>query len=330
MKKIRERGLASLAVLSLILIAAAPAAYASTLTVNLNPNTKTADFNSVSTTTIILTYPENSSLSNALNGYHSSSSLSGSFSGSSDAAGMLQSRFDDEDSHVRINNMTVSVSSTAKANSTALVVEKTTNITASVTGVFTVVNGTVHANLRWKAFSVPGDWTLNLEDREVEVNLVGSAVTEQLSDHPLMATALVGMFGDFGLWRKPMLNFSSLNTPLSTWTRNYNSVTNTTTFSKTISGESNLRITADFNGQNYSLTVKSDPSASISTVGYAEASGDTLVLQGTPAYLSPIVWVAGAVLVVVLAGAAAVIYRRSRARSHAQTQSNPPSVPSTQ
>lgn len=322
--------LTALAVLSLLLLAATPAAYASTLTVNLNPTTKTAELTSVSSTTIILTYPANSSLSNALKGYHSSSTLSGSFSGGSGAVGILQSRFEDEDSNIRINNMTVSVSTSATANSTALLVDKSTNITASMTGVFSVVNGTVHADLRWKAFSVPGEMALNLQDHSVEVNLVGSAVVDQLSAHPFLAAALVGMFGGDGLWHRPTLNFSSLNTPLSTWTRNYNSLTNTTTFSKTISGESNFHVSADFNGQTYSLSVKSDPSAAVSVEGYAQANGDTLVMQSTPFYLSPILWATGAVLAVIIAGTGILVYRRSRTHPQPQTQTTLPTGPSAQ
>lgn len=287
---------------------------------------------SVSMTSIVLTYPANSSLSKTLNGYNSSVSLSGSFTGNSNTVVMFQGHFDDEDSHssvkssVTIDNMSVSYSLKARGNATALVVNKETDIRASVTGVFTIVNGTVHANLGWRSFSIPGAMTLNLENHEVDINLVGSAMTEQLGDHPIAVGQLLGMFGAYGLWHRPTLNFSSLNAPLTTWTRNYDSLTNTTTFSKTISGMSSLLVSADYNGQKYTLSVTADPSASIATEGYATATGDSLVLGSAPAYLSPVVWVAGGIVVV--AAIAGVFYGmgRSRSRTSQPKVSNFPSA----
>jgi hypothetical protein len=324
MTKTKNR-LLPIALLSLLLMSAVPAAYASTLSVTINPSTKVADLKSSSTTSIILTYPAGSSLSKQLNGYNSSLSLSGSFSGTSDPVHMLQGNFQERDNHegfhdnVSIQNMTVTYSLNGKGNATALVLKKETDISATVSGIFTVVNGTVHIGLGWRAFSIPGAMTLNLENHDIDVNLVGSAISEQLSDRPALGNLFLGMFGNYGLWHNPTLNYSALNAPLSTWTKNYDSVTNTTTFSKTITGNSNLHVSADYNGQNYSLSVISDPSATIATEGYANVSGDSLVIQPAPLLSSPIVWVAGAVLVVAAIAGVAYGLMRSRARPSSQT-----------
>ncbi len=313
----------ALAAVSLLIIsiAFAPVAHASTLNVDLNPNTKVAVVKSVSTTSIVLTYPSNSSLSQMLKGYTSSKSISGNFTGSSDASQLIQGRFDDEDSNAKVQNMAVSFTLNAKGNSTALVINKETDITASVTGVFTVVNGTVHANLGWRAFAVPGEMTLTLQDQSVDVNLVGSAMSEQLSDHPVLASLLFGMFGGDDIWHRPTLNFSALNTPLSTWTRNYNSITNTTTFSKTISGESSLFVSASFNGQKYTLSVKSDPSANIATQGYATATNNALVIGTTPLLLMPALWAIGGVVVAAGVVIGIVLMRRSRTSASSRPKS---------
>jgi hypothetical protein len=309
----------------LLLIAASPAAYASTLKVTLNPNTRVADITSVSTTTLILTYPSNSTLSHYLRNYSSSVSWKGTFNGSSQGANELQGSLEAEDQDVQVKSMNVSYTLKATGSDTSLVVNKETDISAIVSGVFKVENGTVVADLGWKAFEVSGQLTLNLEDHNVDVNYVGSSMDTQLSDHPFVATAIFGMFGSDELWHRPTLDFSALNSPLSTWTRNYDSVTNTTTYSKTINGQSSLNASADFNGQKYTLSVKSDPSADVAIQGYAVANGNSLVIQPTPMLLTPAVWVAGAVVAVAAVGGAVYLLRRSRA----QVQGKAPEIPTS-
>jgi hypothetical protein len=303
-----------LAAIALLLVAASPAAYASTLKVNLNPTTRVADVTSMSTTTLVLTYPSNSTLSHFLGNYSSSVSWSGTFAGSSQGATELQGSFDVEDHGVSVQSMNVSYSLTSKGNATALVVDKETDISAIVQGVFKVENGSVVANLGWKSFEIPGQMTLTFQTHTVDVNYVGSSMDAQFSDHPLIAASIIGMFGGDDLWHRPTLNFSALNSPLSTWTRNYDSVTNTTTYSKTITGEKSLNASADFNGQKYTLTVKSDPSAQVAIQGYATAEGDALVVQPTPLLLTPTVWVAGAAVAIAAVGGAAYLIRRSRSQ----------------
>jgi archaellin len=121
------------------------------------------------------------------------------------------------------------------------------------------------------------------------------------------------MFSGNGMWAKPTLNFSSLSAPLSEWTRSYDSISNTTTYTKTISGESTLSSKYSIGGQTYSLAVTSDPSASISTHGYAVASGNSLMITKAPLTANPVSWVAAAVAAVVAIGGAAYLVRRSRA-----------------
>ena len=86
--------LIAVSVVALLLTAAAPVAFASSITVTLNPTTKVARFDSVSTTNIVLTYPANSSLSGYLRGYNSSLSLSGDFRGDSSSMRSFQRGMD--------------------------------------------------------------------------------------------------------------------------------------------------------------------------------------------------------------------------------------------
>ena len=298
--------------LAVLVLSLEPAAYASSLAVDLNPTTQVAKLTSVSTTNFALSYPANSTLSSYLRGYNASTSLSGSFNSTSDGVQSFRDQFHDESSdRISIQNMTVSYKFDAKANSTELVVVKQTDITAWVKGAFNDTNGTLTANLGWRSFYVSGALNLNLENHDVDVNLAGSTLALGISGRNLGVDLLAGMFAGGGIWTRPTLNFSSLSSPLSTWTRNYDSLTNTTTFSKTISGNSTFSANYSSGGQAYSLSMVSDPSASISTPGYATASGNSLVFSRAPMFLDPLLLVGIATALVAVGAAAVYLFRRT-------------------
>jgi hypothetical protein len=303
--------IAGLALLAVLVLSLGPVAYASNLTVDLNPNTQVAKLTSVSTTNLLLNYPANSTLSAYLKGYNSSLAQSGSFNSSSPAVLTFREHFHDEaNDKVSISNMTISYKYNVKANSTALVVNKETDITAWVSGAFKVSNGTVTANLGWRSFYISGALDVRLGNQTVDVNLVGASLTQSIAGKNLGAEMLSGMFAGGGLWARPTLNFSSLNSPLSSWTRNYDSLTNTTTFSKTVAGNSTFSAKYSNNGEAYSLSMTSDPSAAISTRGYAQAAGDSLVISTAPVYLNPISWVAVAAAAGLVVAVGAVYFAR--------------------
>jgi hypothetical protein len=312
MKKIDGSRIAALGILAALLLSAlAPAAYASTLTVYLNPNSRVTKLASVSSTDFTLTYPAGSSLSTYLKGYNSTKSLSGNFSTGSDAVTGFEGHFeDDSGDHVSIQNMTVSYTYNAKANATALVIHKETDITAWVNNVFKVSNGTVVADLGWRSFYIRGALDLALGGSTIDVNLAGSSLTEGLTGRTNGLELMTGLFASDQLWSRPTLNFSSLNSPLNTWTKGYNSLTNTTTFTKTVSGQSTLSATYTDNGKTYSLTMKSDPSAMIAVRGYADATANGITFSSVPVYLNPITWVGAGAATAVIAGV--VIYLAKR------------------
>jgi hypothetical protein len=323
MQKMESR-LVALSVLAVLVMSLQPAAFASTLAVNLDPNSKVAKLTSVSTTNLVLTYPANSTLSTYLKSYNSSLSLSGNFNSSDGGLRSFQAHLDEQaNDSVSVQNMTVAYKYNAKANATAFVVALETDITAQVAGVFKILNGTVTADLGWKSFHIDGAMDLNLEGRNVDVNQVGSSLSQSIAGNELGAGALAGMFAGNGMWAKPTLNFSSLSTPLSDWTRSYDSITNTTTYSKTISGQATLSSKYSNGGETYSLTVTSDPSASISTHGYAVASGNSLVITKAPLAANPISWVAAVAATMVILGSAAYLVRRSRAKGRLDSSTLP-------
>lgn len=324
----KTNGIIPLALLSLLVLATVPPANASTLMVTINPTSKSAELQSISSTTIVLTYPSGSTLSMYLSNVSTSVSYTSSFTGGSYPVLALQSGFAIRDRFAQLQNTTISYSEVAKGNATALVIHKDTNITAWVSGLFTIVNGTVHVDLGWRAFAVPGNMTLNFNGQMVDVNLVGSAVAYPLRGHPIIRAFLSGRFGGSQIWDWATLNFTALDTPLTTWTRNYDSSTNTTTFSKTISGTSSFRTSADYNGQKYSLTVSSDPSAKIATQGYATASADSLSITSAPgtASLSATDILAIGAAVVVIAAIGTLYVLKSRTMRPGKQSINIPSV----
>ena len=317
MKKSMKRIL-PLAAFAILLVSFAPMVGASTLTVTLNPTTKVARLDSVSTTKIVFTYPAGSEVSSHLENVSSSIKLSSSFSGGDQGTMQLQNSFDEGDDsqgydgHVSVSNMSVAFQYTATGNTTALVINKVTNVSASVTGVFTVVNGTVEANLGWRSFVVTGPMNLDMEDHMVDVNQVGSAFQYSLPSNDFATGFLMNSFGRDSIWGMPTLNFSALNTPLSTWTKNYNSATNTTTFTKTISGQSKFTASFSVNNQNYSLSAVSDPSGVVAVQGYADAQGNTQVKAPAPAAAPGYLEVGAAIVVV--AFAAGYLFLRSKRR----------------
>ena len=307
--------IAGIALLAGLVLSLGPMAYASNLTVDLNPNTQVAKLTSVSTTNLVLTYPASSTLSGYLKGYNSSLDQSGSFNSSNPAVLTFREKFHDQaDDKVSISNMTIAYKYNVKANSTALVVKQETDITAWVSGAFKVSNGTVTANLGWRSFYISGALDVHLGNRTVDVNLVGSSLTQSIEGKNLGAGMLAGMFAGGALWAKPTLNFSSLSSPLTSWTRSYDSLTNTTTFSKTVAGNSTFSAKYALNGETYSLSMTSDPSAAISTRGFAQATGDSLLISPAPVYLNPLSW-AVAVAAALLVVAVGAVYLSRRLRS---------------
>lgn len=309
----KSKKILPLTALAVLLFAMAPVVQASTLTVNLNPKSGLAKVDLVSTTKITFTYPAGSQVSNYLKNVSSNLNLKGTYNGGSSGVEDLQQSFDDEGSHISVTNMTVAISYSAKGSDTTLVINKMTNVTAWVKGVFHIVNGTVQADLGWRSLVVHGAWNLDMEDHNIDVNLVGSTTQYSLGDHPYAAEFLSNAFGEGSIWSRPTLNYSALNTPLSTWTKNYDSTTNTTTFSKTISGQTTFSASIDNNGQTYSLSATSDPSGVVSVQGYANASGDSLVIAPAPSSgLAGMVGLGAAIVVLVVVAGLVFGARRLR------------------
>ena len=267
-------------VLAALLLFSFPIVSASTVNIALNPATGVAKVTGMSTTTIVFTYPANSTISRFLNGSNYSAQASGNVAGGQGPAMDFQDALRNYTSEVTVQNLSASLSTTSKANATAMVITRETNITGYVSGVFNVTNGTVTANLGWKAFVIRGPFVMPLDGHDYDLNTLGSAAMMPMRG--IASSFLSGSFGDQNIWSRSTIDFSSLNTPLNNWTRVYNSATNTTTFTKTINTLANYSSSVSFNGESYSLSMTYDPSSTISVSGYASPQGNTLVFGQAP------------------------------------------------
>ena len=305
---------------ALLLITSLPIVSASTVNIDLNPTTNVAKVTGISTTTIVFTYPANSTISKIMNGSNYSMQASGNIAGDQSPAMDFQDALRNYTSDITVQNLSASLSTTAKANTTAMVITRETNITGYVSGVFNVTNGTVTADLGWRAFVIRGPFVVPLDGHDYDLNTLGSAAMMPMGGDGMASSFLSGSFGDQNIWSRSTIDFSSLSTPLTNWTKVYDASTNTTTFTKTINTLANYNSSVSFNGQSYSLSMTYDPSSTISVNGYASPQGNTLVLGPAPAqnYTYPAIAVA-VVAIIALLGYVAV---RKRGGSMAKSSTS--------
>ncbi len=308
MKNILVIGLVSIFLLSLAL----PAASASYLNVTVYPDKGLANVKLNSEASLVFTYPAGGFFSNKLNGTSYTYSFTANFTHPSDWAisfmeGWLKSRYH----NISVENMSVMYNVVMNANATTLVLTKLVTINLWVTGIFNKTKSETKVNLSWRAFQVKGSFKVAHDGNEYDLNLMEGpwdAMFENTFQNKYQEMNNVST-----------LNYTMFSKSLSTWQRTYNPSTNTTTFyynaSKYILFNANWTISNNMfpglNG-NYTLKVVYDPSSTITTPGYATASGDTIVISPTaPSNVLPLA-IAAVVVVVVIVGALAFVLRKRK------------------
>lgn len=331
---VQKKGTLAWMIISLLLVplifVAVPAASASTVNITLNPTTHVAEVVGVSTTKIVFTYPENSTVSQMLTGTNYTMQASGFVPHGASSTDDFERDLQDYTSSIKVQNISASLLSKAIANSTTLVITRDTNLTAWVTGIFNETNGTTSANMNWKAFVIRGSFTVPMDGQNVDLNTMGSAMMEPLGENGLASTFLFHSFGENSIWSQPTIDFSALNTSLSNWTRHYDSQTNTTTFSKTVNTAANYSASVSVNGNAYSISMVHDPSSTIKVVGYATASGNSLTITTSPSSFSVETAALVAVaVIIILASTYMAIRWRKKASGVGSTATPPVTSPGT-
>jgi hypothetical protein len=297
----------SFMVMALVLISiSVPIVSASSLTVHVYPSKNQAEINAVSDTKIVFTYPNQSRISDLLNGTNYSYNMEVNIThGNSSIAffeGFLRSHY----SNISVENMSVTMNVKAVANYTTLIITKSMNLNIWISGIFNKTkNGTV-ANMSWRDFAVNGKFDVNNWD----INEAGGMMNNVMGqDWELFYL----MFDDTHFLARGTINYSALKAPLNEWTKNYDSSTNTTSFTYVYNKTISFNSSVDLNGAKYTLNMSYDPSATIVVPGYATASGNNLIITSTaPSTAFPylLVGIAAVVVIVIVLGAALIMRRK--------------------
>lgn len=290
---------------------AVPLASASSLTVHVYPNQNKAEVTAVSDTKIVFTYPNNSTVSNWLmqNVQNESYTMYVNISyGQSPIAffeGFLRSHY----ANISVDNMSVALHLNLVRNSTQLVINKNMNIVIWVSGIFNKSkNGTTIANMSWRDFAVNGQFEVNYHGTNMDINEVGG-VMPNMGYLMYTSNTEYSKYSDFA--DRATINYSSLSAPLTHWNRVYSSSLNSTDFTYIYNRTISYNASFSINGQNYTLNMSYDPSASIVVPGYATASDNNLIISSTAPNTAFPYLLAGiaAVVVIVIVLAAAMLIR---------------------
>lgn len=283
----KKGGIVVLMAALMTLTAAVPMASASNITTVVSPGTDSANVTAYVNTTATITSNDTGLISFAsilanLTDRNTSITLN-----SSDPIFVdMQDAIHANSTSAKINYLNIEASRTsAKVSSQELMVNHTMKIVMNVTNIYH--NGTL--DLAWRAFS---------DNKSVVINQVNY-------NHFQVNNQTVGYYNS--------LNFTAFSKPLSNWTRDYNQASNTTTFTTdagyTLNYTGNLTVL----GTYLNVTVKSDPSYSIVTPGYATAGANTLTYENPPGNsLTPYLYYAVVVVIIAVGLGVAVSARRKR------------------
>gem|GEM_PF-4652633 len=248
------------------------------------------------------TYPSDSFFSRVLSG--KTGSLSFSESGGPTESGPLLAAIREQDPNATIINYTLTYSASYEGTETYYT--STQNVTLSVwlANVTQLNSSKLYVNTAWRAFSLRGSWDVSSHGQMIDVN--------ELFLGPMGRE--VGPLTEAQLRARGTLEFQLFNAPLSAWSRSYNPISGITTFRKTEPANKSVLLSLDINGQNYTLYVKEDPSATLQVQGYAVPAGSYVMLESPPAtvYLPYALGVAA--LIVVLGTVIVLVKRRPNAR----------------
>ena len=239
---------------------------------------------------------------------------------------------------VHVVNATLNYQLHVFANSTNLTVFRNLTINLKISNITKKVgNNSTIIDMSWRAFGVQGilssDFRGNLRihdpflkmtmtEQEVnmnmDVNQLGDFGSFGEGDHSNSYLQLGPVFQDGGFGPNVIgfntINFHVFSVPLNQWVRVYDSSTNSTTFFYNATSNYTLNASMSYNGSNYTIKLKTDPSAAITTNGNAKPnSANELVVSSAAAPTSTgpssIDVVILGIVILVAVGATAVMVR---------------------
>lgn len=298
--------------ISTMMVLSPIAANAATVTVTAYPTQNVSNIVINDTVYMVFTYPANSFVSNALNGSSYSLRLSANnIPDNSGAFNSFQHAFinrHDDNSSVSLLNMSVTETKTLVANTTTMVMSRSTEINAWVSGIFNkTASGKVIGNFGWKSFEINRALNVKFDGESEDINFIGNSFFAPMgAKFGLMSMLMSAPLGQIS--QISTINFSAFNEPLSQWTRTYNPRTGITTFTKTATSETLYNASLSVNGKTYSIRVISDPSYTLNIKGYALASGNIITVTSPPPNYAEYAVVA--VIAVIAIGGVLIYFRK--------------------
>jgi hypothetical protein len=242
---------------------------------------------------------------------------------------------------VHVVNATLKYQLHAFASSTNLTVFRNLTLNLKISNITKKVgNNTTVIDMSWRAFRVQGQLMgefrgkLELMDPSIKLNLQTDVNTN-------MDVNQLGNFGNFGedgnvfgnfqlgnllasegfgshVMNYPTIDFHVFSVPLQQWARVYHSSTNSTTFYYNASTNYSLNSSVSYNGSNYTLKLKTDPSAAITTNGKAMVtSSNELAVANAASQTTQMSQYSALIItgiVVIVAIGLAAVFMRQRAR----------------
>jgi hypothetical protein len=239
---------------------------------------------------------------------------------------------------VHVVNATLNYQLHVFANSTNLTVFRNLTINLKISNITKKVgNNSTIIDMSWRAFGVQGvlssDFRGNLRvhypshnmtmtqtevNMNMDVNQLGDFGSFGEGDHSNNYLQFGSVFQDGGFGSNVIgfntINFHVFSVPLNQWARVYDSSTNSTTFFYNATSNYTLNASMSYNGSNYTIKLKTDPSATITTNGNAKpSSANELVVSSaaapTSAGLNSIDVVVVGIVILVAVGATALMVR---------------------
>lgn len=249
------------------------------------------------------------------------STLSGNFTSNATAnASMPQ---------LHVVNATLKYQVHAFATSTNLTVYRNLTIELKISNITRKVgNNTTIIDMSWRAFNVQGQLMGQFRGN-LDFQLPSVGLSEQSDVRTSLDVNTLGDLGDFGdqgqgngnlnlgaffsgggfgsrIQNYDTIDFNVFSVPLQHWTRVYDNATNSTTFYYNASTSYSLNQSSSMNGQNYTLKLKTDPSAAITTNGDAKATSSNELAVYNAAATSGISTESYALIAVVIVAVVAI------------------------
>ncbi|MGC8645395.1 MAG: hypothetical protein ACP5UO_03900 [Thermoplasmata archaeon] len=339
------KALAVLAVVLALAIVIVPTSSATVLRATINTATNIATVNASSDYRLFYTYPNNSEQSHMLNGttiwLNATASLnsSGIFSLQNDMREHANNNggdnlpFDNTNNstntsqipQAHIVNATIFYQVHVHANETNLTIYRNLTLELEITNITKKVGNRTIVDMSWRAFKVQGELmstfngilqvsshngSFRHDVREnMDVNILGDLSLGEGNNFFDLSKIL----GNSQEMNKDTIDFNVFSVPLSQWQSHYSPAANVTYLYYNESNNMMYSSTENINGNNYTLKIVQDPSATLAVTGKAQPiSGNELAVVSSPSQSTS--WegylVVGVVAIVLISILAALLVRR--------------------